>query len=361
MTSDRGYCSDLSGSAYAACTQNPSNHWVYKPYVAHEPGQDFLNSPHARFTGNLIQNAQHSSDLSITISGTYASYFSENPNDPTRNSGCTGCHDPHQSTVASAPGAKPITTTCDQCHALSKTILQTVNHPAGPGTPFPTGTQADIPGACVTCHMQAGLGRATRHLFRINADASFRTYPRGTGLRSRRHGAGTATGFGLDDISYPQAAWQDVDFACGQCHVGGDGLNNPYNLTLPPGMPGAHAYTKTQLAYWASTMHPRDPGVPAPTFSPAPATFYVPTTVSISDTQSGATIYYTTDSSMPNDNSPVYTSPITIGPARHSVPLELILEFRAAAWCWRRTPSCCQRLRRRSSSRRHPLMARLSL
>ena len=264
LTSDHGYCSDLSGSAYAACTQNPSNHWVYKPYVAHEPGQDFLNSPHARFTGNLIQNAQHSSDLSITISGTYASYFSENPNDPTKNSGCTGCHDPHQSTVASVPGAKPITTTCDQCHALSKTILQTVNHPAGPGTPFPSGTQADIPGACVTCHMQAALGRATSHLFRINTDASFRTYPTPDQFYNLDVTAlGTATEYSdLSETSYPQAAWQDVDLSCGQCHVGGDGVNNPYNLTLPPGMPGAHAYTKTQLAYWASTMHPRIPASP---------------------------------------------------------------------------------------------------
>ena len=33
----------------------------------------FLNSPHARFTGNLIQNAQHTADLSITIAGTYSS------------------------------------------------------------------------------------------------------------------------------------------------------------------------------------------------------------------------------------------------------------------------------------------------
>ena len=338
LTSDRGYCSDLSGSAYAACTQNPSNHWVYKPYVAHEPGQDFLNSPHARFTGNLIQNAQHSSDLSITISGTYASYFSENPNDPTRNSGCTGCHDPHQSTVASVTGAKPITTTCDQCHALSKTILQTINDPAGPGTPFPTGTQADIPGACVTCHMQAGLGRATSHLFRINTDASFRTYPTPDQFYNLDVTAlGTATEYSdLSDISYPLAAWQDVDLACGQCHVGGDGLNNPYNLTLPPGMPGAHAYTKTQLAYWASRCtrqirafrRPRFPRLPARSTCQRPSASLTPRAEPPSTTRPMAPCQTITRRCIPR------RSPFR--PARPSVRLQLILEFRAAAWCWRR-------------------------
>lgn len=314
LTSDHGFCSDLSGAAYAACIQNPSSKWVYKPYVAHEPGQDFLNSPHARFTGSLIQNAQHSADLSVSLSGTYASYFSQNPTDPTKNYGCVGCHDPHQSTVASVQGAKPIVQTCDQCHSLAKTILQTINHPTGPLTPFPTGTQADIPGACVTCHMQAALGRATSHLFRINTDASYRTYPTPDQFYTLNVNAlGTATEYSnLSDVSYPAAAWQDVDLACGQCHVGGDGVTNPYNLTLPPGMPGAHAFTRAQLAGMAFSIHPGDPGVPAPTFSPTPGTYTTPISVSISDTQSNATIHYTTDGSLPNYNSPVYSAPIAI-------------------------------------------------
>ena len=313
-TSDRGYCSDLSGAAYAACIQNPTNLWVYKPYVAHEAGQSFLNSPHARFTGTLIQNAQHSADLSIAISGTYSSQFSENINDPTKNSGCTGCHDPHQSTVAAVNASKPIVNTCNTCHQLSQTILQTVNHPMGPGTPFPTGTPADIPGSCVTCHMQAALGRATSHLFRINTDPNYRTYPTPDQLYTlNMTSLGTATEYSdLNDTSYPPAAWLDVDLACGQCHVGGDGTTNPYNLTLPPGMPGAHAYTKAQLAYWASVMHPPDPGVPTPTFSPTPGTYHTPQTVSITDTQSGATIYYTMDGSLPTTSSPVYSAPIFI-------------------------------------------------
>jgi len=317
QTWDTGYCSDLSGSAYAACVVNPTNHWVYRPYVDHEQGQAFLNSPHARFTGSLIQNAQHSPDLSITIAGTYSSQFSENAADPTKNSGCTGCHDPHQSTNPNLPSIyapKPIVNTCDSCHKLSQTILSTINHPMGPGTPFPSGQPSDIPGACVTCHMQAALGTPNSHLFRINTDPNYRTFPTPDQLYNQNiTGLGTAPESSrLDFTTYNAATWLDVDLACGQCHVGGDGTTNPYGLTLPPGMPGAHAYTRAQLAYWASVMHPPDPGVPAPAFSPKPTTYYSPQTVTISDSMHGATIYYTTDGSLPTSSSPVYSTPITI-------------------------------------------------
>ena len=316
ITSDHGYCSDLSGSAYSTCVANPSNQWIYKPYVDHEQGQAFLNSPHARFSGTLIQNAQHSSDLSITVSGAYSTQFSEKPGDPTKNLGCTGCHDPHQSTVAGTnPPQPPITTTCDKCHALSKTIMQTVNHPIGPGTPFPSGGSQDIPGACVTCHMQAALGTANSHLFRINPTAGYWTFPTASQLYTQGMTALNTAGeySPMDGITYPSASWLDVDLACGQCHVGGDGTTNPYGLTLPPGMPGAHAFTRDQLAYAASVMHPPDPGVPTPTFSPTPTIYTTPQTVTIADSLQGATIYYTTDGSMPDPaTSPVYSTPITI-------------------------------------------------
>ena len=314
-TLDHGYCSDLSGSAYSTCVANPANQWFYKPYIDHVAGQAFLNSPHARFTGTLIQNAQHSADLSITISGTYASQFSESLADPTKNLGCTGCHDPHQSTIpaANAPNP-PIVKDCDQCHRLSKTIMATINHPMGPGTPFPTATSADLPGACITCHMQAALGRARSHLFRINTDPSYRTFPTPDQLYNQDiTSLGTAPEYSpLNGTSFAPASWLDVDLACGQCHVGNDGITNSYGLTLPPGMPGAHAYTKTQLAYWASVMHPPDPGVPTPTFSPTPTTYYSPQVVTISDSMVGATIYYTTDGSSPTTSSSVYSTPISI-------------------------------------------------
>jgi predicted CXXCH cytochrome family protein len=314
QTVEHGYCSDLSGSSYATCVSNAANHWVYKPYINHEAGQAFLNSPHARFNGTLIQNAQHSSDLSISISGTYLSQFSENLKDPTKNLGCTGCHDPHQSTVPQVNGT-PIVKTCTQCHTLSQTIMSRINHPMGPGTPFPTGTNADLPGACVTCHMQAALGTPNSHLFRISSDVNYMTFPTPNQLYTQNvTSVGTEPDYStFSGTTFTPAAWLDVDLACGQCHVGNDGVTNEYGLTLPPGMPGAHAYTRTQLAYWASVMHPPDPGVPTPTFTPTPtATYHSPQTVTILDSMAGATIYYTTDGSIPTRSSAVYSTPITI-------------------------------------------------
>lgn len=316
-TLDGGYCSDFSGSAYSTCVSNSANQWVYLPFIDHESGQAFLNSPHARFNGNLIQNAQNSSDLSVAISGTYASQFSESIGDPTKNLGCTGCHDPHQTTAASVPNAKPIKAGCDQCHRLAQNIMNTINHPMGPGTPFPTGSQADIPGACITCHMQAALGTPTSHLFRINTNVNYSTYPTPDQLYNQNVTAPNVAPetSALDGTTYPSAIWLDVDLACGQCHVGGDGKTNPYGLTLPPGMPGAHAYTKAQLTYWASVMHPPDPSVPTPTFLPAPGTYHSVQSVTISDAMAGAKIYYTLDGTLPTTNSPMYTTPIQLSSA----------------------------------------------
>jgi len=314
VTLDRGYCSDLSGSPYSPCVSNSANTWIYRPFIDNEQGQAFLNGPHARLNGTLIQNAQNSPDLSVLISGTYASQFSESIGDPTKNLGCTGCHDPHQTTVASVPNAKPILANCNQCHRLAQTIMATINHPMGPGTPFPTGLQSDIPGACITCHMQAALGRANSHLFRINTNVNYSTFPSPSQLHAQNLSTPNAAPevSPMDGTTYNPAIWLDVDLACGQCHVGGDGKTNPYGLTLPPGMPGAHAYTKAQLAYWASVMHPPDPSVPTPTFSPAPGTYHTPQTVTISDAINGATIYFTLDGTLPTTSSPIFTAPVSI-------------------------------------------------
>ena len=317
VTNDHGYCSDLSGSSYSVCVQNQANQWIYKPKVDHAQGQEFLNSPHSRFTGNLVQNAQNSADLSVTVAGTYDSYFSETPTDPSKNSGCTGCHDPHQSTAAGVPqnyAQKPIVNTCDTCHPLAQNIIQTTGHPTGPQTPFPTGTQADIPGACVTCHMQGALGQASSHLFRINTNVNYHTFPTPEQLYGENLNAlGTQPSLSpYSGMSYNPANWLDVDLACGQCHVGGDGNTNPYGLTLPPGLPGAHAFTRDQLSQMAVGIHNGDPGVPRPTYSPTPTTYTKPVTVTISDTMNGAVIYYTTDGTVPTKNSPIYSSPITI-------------------------------------------------
>jgi hypothetical protein len=49
-----------------------------------------------------------------------------------------------------------------------------------------------------------------------------------------------------------------------------------------------------------------------PTFSPAAGTYSSSQTVTISDSTSGATIYYTTDGSTPTTSSIVYSGPITL-------------------------------------------------
>jgi hypothetical protein len=52
--------------------------------------------------------------------------------------------------------------------------------------------------------------------------------------------------------------------------------------------------------------------VATPTFSPAAGTYNTPQSVSISDTTSGARIYYTTDGSAPTTSSTVYSGPVSV-------------------------------------------------
>jgi RHS repeat-associated protein len=55
------------------------------------------------------------------------------------------------------------------------------------------------------------------------------------------------------------------------------------------------------------------PPASTPVFSPAAGTYTSPQTVAISDATSGATIYYTTNGSLPTTNSTKYTGPIAVG------------------------------------------------
>lgn len=54
------------------------------------------------------------------------------------------------------------------------------------------------------------------------------------------------------------------------------------------------------------------PAASAPQFSPAAGSYVSAQTVTLSDTTTGATIYYTTDGSAPTTNSTKYTAPITV-------------------------------------------------
>jgi hypothetical protein len=54
------------------------------------------------------------------------------------------------------------------------------------------------------------------------------------------------------------------------------------------------------------------PKAPPPACSPAPGTFSFPQSVTLSDAQPNATIYYTTDHTNPNPASQVYSTPISV-------------------------------------------------
>jgi hypothetical protein len=84
------------------------------------------------------------------------------------------------------------------------------------------------------------------HLWRINTDANYRTFPTATefgiGAPATRKNANTAP-----DGSYTNAVWVDVDYACGQCHGGSFGPDATQN--------DAPYLSKQDLALLAKGMH----------------------------------------------------------------------------------------------------------
>ncbi len=72
----------------------------------------------------------------------------------------------------------------------------------------------------------------------------------------------------------------------------------------------ATGYTNSAVGSAAYTINL--PTAAAPTFSPAPGTYTSAQTVTISDTTTGAAIYYTTNGATPTTGSTPYTAPITV-------------------------------------------------
>lgn len=209
---------------------------VYAPFFDASPGPTFLNSPHARFTGNIAQTAQGSPDLSVSMPGTYDSYFLDSWTG--KNKGCDGCHDVHYSVVEATGQADNATNPCTQCHTNASDIITprvniaNINHPGGIGTPL-NGSNP-----CAVCHMPAGL-----HLFRIKTIASYTTFPTEDEFNS-----GQTTGKTSSDGKLTGAVWVDLDLACGQCHVGGGEYQ-----TAPQN--GAPQLDRDTLAAYAKNMH----------------------------------------------------------------------------------------------------------
>jgi hypothetical protein len=78
-------------------------------------------------------------------------------------------------------------------------------------------------------------------------------------------------------------------------------LSSPSSISLPP-------YSVTALDYTSSGAQ----AAAMPTFSPSAGSYTSAQSVTISDTTSGTTIYYTTDGSTPTTSSTVYTGAITV-------------------------------------------------
>ncbi len=193
-------------------------------------GNEYLNSPHARYSGLEQPNALGEHDLAgngTAFTGTFSTaftgplcnggntafYWNGSAAAPITNAsecqtatgsstkwandtapGCTSCHDVHQSVSAGVNATKPFHNECLDCHNDGTQLASHSNHPAGPGTPFgianglgagggTIGTQfsannTDGSTACVICHMpEINAGAVETHVFRINPSANYSTFP----------------------------------------------------------------------------------------------------------------------------------------------------------------------------------------
>jgi MBG domain (YGX type)/Chitobiase/beta-hexosaminidase C-terminal domain/FG-GAP-like repeat/Abnormal spindle-like microcephaly-assoc'd, ASPM-SPD-2-Hydin/NHL repeat len=83
-----------------------------------------------------------------------------------------------------------------------------------------------------------------------------------------------------------------------------------YPITIAAGTLAATNYT---FQFVNGTLTIVSAPVPAPVFTPTAGTYLAAQTVTISDTVTGATIYYTTNGTTPTTSSTKYTAPITVG------------------------------------------------
>jgi predicted CXXCH cytochrome family protein len=209
-------------------------------FLSYMPGNMFLNSVHAQYTGTFDNIAKKKKG----DAGGYASNFMDWGEAKNTGNGCTGCHNPHKSTVDEAlpeaatdsPNPGGATEKCTECHTNAERALEIpqvditkINHLSGAGTPLEN-VATNPSEACQTCHMPGKL-----HLWRINADAAYSTYP--AGALSGTVNANTAADATAENGTYTNAVWVDLDLACGQCHGGG---------TAQAGTTGSITY------YWTS-------------------------------------------------------------------------------------------------------------
>jgi PKD repeat protein len=221
---------ETSGVPYANAGSGPGTYDTVNPglnlkvgpahstvgFVSHPHGNQFLNSPHGLFTGTFSEIPLGKFNFAGT--GLYKSFFQNDGEAANTGNGCTGCHDIHNSVVDATGPEPPIREECNECHAKN---LNLVMHPKGGGTPLEKMATEPME-ACVDCHMPDG-----QHLFRIKADASYRTFP--TGALTATVNANTSP-----DGTFTNAVWVDMEHSCGQCHGGG---SSPTQITTHGSVP----------------------------------------------------------------------------------------------------------------------------
>lgn len=323
-------CSVAGKTTYTDCV-NGGGTVTYKPGgMSHGAVATILNSPHARVTGYVDAKTPASADSTLIIkggtltdgtvvTGKFNTHFSSELGVA---GSCMGCHNVHgylegyvETNAVNTGGEK--LKQCTECHSSH---AGPVAHPKGPGTPFADGNYGSQE-SCSTCHFAKKTG-TEYHFLRINPDPNYNTFPSaqayytspGSGKfgKLNTYDSGETYQDGAtppNTKTYPAVAL-DVDIACGQCHIGGNGDKNvngggnPYGLTPPAPVPGGMtpaAYSRAFLAEKAIAMH--NTNAPAPTFNPPYPYSGAPTTVTISDSGmsegSAVTIFYTTDGTAP--------------------------------------------------------------
>jgi predicted CXXCH cytochrome family protein len=212
-------------------------------FISHPHGPMFLNSPHGKFTGTF--NQINLGTFSFDMTGLYKSFFQIEGEAANTGNGCTGCHDVHKSTVEEAFEPLPeqegaIKEVCTTCHSgpFAKDLTK-INHLPGPGTPLEEMEDGEDWETCVSCHMPEG-----QHLFRINTDPAYSTFPAAaitaTSSAQCTAAGGTwssSTGCTVNantapEGSFTNATWVDLDYACGQCHGGGTGQATTTGTTV---------------------------------------------------------------------------------------------------------------------------------
>ena len=217
----------------------------------HSEGNEFLNSPHAKFRGNWgqigcppysispgnprnpflnpleeiyppeVPGSMQCNEGIMNLNGSTDSFYRSRFARAAATDlgitkftagGCTTCHNTHGTVNENTAGwsDSAFNATCTDCHSNSSATispqvdLSLMYHPAGSGTPAENTARA-----CIICHQPEGM----KHLWRINTDPNYSTLGNYMDSESLSSTVSDTTGY--------KAVWVDLDHACGQCHGGG--------------------------------------------------------------------------------------------------------------------------------------------